>query len=80
MNKKQLIRSEFEILIKGGCSKQGAIEILADRHNVGYETCSRYLRKDNRKENRMKKKNMLMVTKRLKLTRGWSSTNRGKNV
>ena len=50
MNKKQLIRSEFEILVKGGCSKHGAIEILADRHNVEYETCSRYLRKDAKKK------------------------------
>ena len=50
MNKKQLIRSEFEILKQGGCSKQGAIEILAERHNVGYETCSRYLRKDTKKK------------------------------
>ena len=50
MNKKQLIRSEFEILKQGGCSKQGAIEILAERHNVGYETCSRYLRKDAKKK------------------------------
>ena len=64
MNKKQLIRHEFEILKQGGCSKQGAIEILAERHNVGYDTCSRYLRKDNRKENRMKKKNM-KIGKRL---------------
>lgn len=58
MKKRELIKNEFDILIKT-CSKQGAIEILAERHGIGYETCSRYLRKDRRKENRMKKRNRI---------------------
>ena len=54
MSKRQLIKDEYEILRTGGCSKSGAIEILADRHEVGYETCSRYLRKQSKNKNKNK--------------------------